>query len=141
MGPSAFADRNLHLKQLADRTRTFQTQSPPTAVVLVGDLNLTPWSPIFTDVEQASRLMRACERFDITPTWYRYPGFPFGLVLDHGLISDRLHCLSHVVGPDIGSDEWQSVIEFKLGIRGQADLPARGSREWCEFIEARLQAK
>ena len=44
-------------------------------------------------------------------------------------------------GPDIGSDEWQSVIEFKLGIRGQADLPARGSREWCEFIEARLQAK
>ena len=104
MGPSAFADRNLHLKQLADRTRTFQTQSPPTAVVLVGDLNLTPWSPIFTDVEQASRLMRACERFDITPTWYRYPGFPFGLVLDHGLISDHLSCLAHLVGPDIGSD-------------------------------------
>lgn len=104
MGRSAFADRNLQLKQLADRVSTFQTHSPQTAVVLVGDLNLTPWSPFFADVEQSSGLVRAGERFDITPTWYRYPGFPFGLVLDHGLISDHLSCLSHLVGPDIGSD-------------------------------------
>jgi endonuclease/exonuclease/phosphatase (EEP) superfamily protein YafD len=104
MGPSAFTDRNLHLDQLADRINTFRGQSPQTPIVLVGDLNLTPWSPLFADLEQSSGLVRACEGIDVTPTWYRYPGFPFGLVLDHGLISEQLHCLSHVVGPDIGSD-------------------------------------
>ena len=38
-------------------------------------------------------------------------------------------------GPDIGSDEWQSVVEFKLGIRGQEGLPERGSDEWCRLID------
>jgi len=104
MGPSAYANRNLHLEQLADRIDTFRTQSPQTPVVLVGDLNLTPWSPLFADLEQSSGLHHVCERLGVTPTWYRFPSFPFGLVLDHGLISEQLHCLSHVVGPDIGSD-------------------------------------
>ncbi len=104
MGPSAYANRNLHLEQLADRIDTFRTQSPQTPVVLVGDLNLTPWSPLFADLEQSSGLHRVCEGLGVAPTWYRFPSFPFGLVLDHGLISEQLHCLSHVVGPDIGSD-------------------------------------
>lgn len=37
-------------------------------------------------------------------------------------------------GPDVGSDEWKSVIEFKLGIRGQGDLPRRDSEAWCHHI-------
>ncbi len=37
-------------------------------------------------------------------------------------------------GPDFGSDEWKSVVEFKLGIRGNADVPARESDDWCEHI-------
>lgn len=37
-------------------------------------------------------------------------------------------------GPDIGSDEWKSVIEFRLGIRGKADVPDRNSQEWCSYI-------
>jgi len=38
-------------------------------------------------------------------------------------------------GPDIGSDEWKSVIEFRLGIRGKPDLPARNSEDWCIAID------
>lgn len=38
-------------------------------------------------------------------------------------------------GPDIGSDEWKSVVEFKLGIRDQPDLPDRGSDDWCQLID------
>ena len=37
-------------------------------------------------------------------------------------------------GPDIGSEEWQSVIEFKLGIRGNPDVPDRSSKEWRSYI-------
>ncbi|TKB43378.1 DUF1311 domain-containing protein [Thalassotalea mangrovi] len=43
-------------------------------------------------------------------------------------------------GPDIGSTEWQSVVEFKLKVRGQNDVPEKNSRAWCDFIEKQLQA-
>ncbi|WP_245000477.1 MliC family protein [Marinobacter daepoensis] len=42
-------------------------------------------------------------------------------------------------GPDIGSDEWKSVIEFRLGIRGQAGVPARDTDAWCRYIESLVQ--
>ena len=38
-------------------------------------------------------------------------------------------------GPDIGSDEWKSVIEFKLGIRDKSDLPEKDSEDWCRHID------
>ncbi len=42
-------------------------------------------------------------------------------------------------GPDLGSEEWKSVVEFKLGIRDQADLPSRNSEDWCRRIEKALE--
>ena len=44
-------------------------------------------------------------------------------------------------GPDIGSEEWKSVIEFKLGLRGRAGVPPLGSPAWCRFIDARVAAR
>ena len=38
-------------------------------------------------------------------------------------------------GPDVGSEEWKSVVEFKLGIRGKPDVPDRNSQEWCSYID------
>jgi len=38
-------------------------------------------------------------------------------------------------GPDVGSDEWKSVVEFKLGIRGKQDIPRRDSEAWCRHID------
>lgn len=38
-------------------------------------------------------------------------------------------------GPDIGSDEWKSVIEFKLGVRGKPEVPKRDSEGWCRYID------
>ncbi|MEZ9370229.1 hypothetical protein AB4140_15560 [Shewanella sp. 10N.286.51.B2] len=41
-------------------------------------------------------------------------------------------------GPDLGSDEWQSVIEFKLGVRGDTDVPNRHSKAWCAYVQQKL---
>lgn len=38
-------------------------------------------------------------------------------------------------GPDLGSDEWKSVVEFKLGIRGNPEVPDRNSDAWCQHID------
>lgn len=37
-------------------------------------------------------------------------------------------------GPDIGSEEWKSVIEFRLGVREEPDVPERSSNAWCQYI-------
>ena len=37
-------------------------------------------------------------------------------------------------GPDVGSDKWKSVIEFKLGIRDEPNLADRDSEAWCRHI-------
>ncbi|MCL1067130.1 hypothetical protein L2735_09955 [Shewanella olleyana] len=42
-------------------------------------------------------------------------------------------------GPDLGSEEWKSVIEFKLGVRGKAEVPARDTPVWCEYIKSKIE--
>lgn len=38
-------------------------------------------------------------------------------------------------GPDPGSDEWKSVVEFRLGIRGTPGVPPRNNQDWCHYID------
>ena len=38
-------------------------------------------------------------------------------------------------GPDLGSTEWRSVVEFKLNIRDDNELPSVESDDWCQYID------
>lgn len=42
-------------------------------------------------------------------------------------------------GPDLGSLEWRSVVEFKLGIRGDPAIPSRETDEWCTYIDQAIR--
>ena len=64
-----------------------------------------------------------------TEEWYQF--------VEHKLVSGD----GQGHGPDIASDEWKSVIEFKLGIRGQSGLPARDSEDWCQLIDTMVHAQ
>lgn len=44
-------------------------------------------------------------------------------------------------GPDVGSDEWKSTVEFRLGVRGKPGVPARDSGAWCSYIERLASAR
>lgn len=44
-------------------------------------------------------------------------------------------------GPDLGSEEWKSVIEFRLGVRGQPEVPDRSSQDWCEYVDRRIRER
>lgn len=103
MGKRNFELRNAHLDQLAARVHQANVRETLPTIV-VGDLNVTPWSPHFWQFLKAAGLDRASGRFTLTPTWYRFPAFPFGLVLDHVLVSEGLRAIEHSVGPEIGSD-------------------------------------
>lgn len=41
-------------------------------------------------------------------------------------------------GPDLGSDEWKSTVEFRLGVRGRPDVPPRDGDAWCRYVEGLL---
>jgi hypothetical protein len=41
-------------------------------------------------------------------------------------------------GPDVGSLEWRSVVEFKLGIRGDPAVPGRETDQWCAYINEEI---
>jgi len=41
----------------------------------------------------------------------------------------------HGHGPDIGSDEWKSVVEHRMGIKGNKIVPSIKSKEWCSYID------
>ena len=113
MSSVGFKRRNQHLFNLAGRIDRMRLEDPEVPIIVLGDLNLTPWSPIFYDFETQSGLTRASSRFDLSPTWYAKNHFLFGLILDHALLSDGLECLSHHVGADFGSDHRAVTIEIQ----------------------------
>lgn len=112
IGPRAFRHRNKHLHMIAEQILRYRRDEPNVPVVVMGDLNLTPWSPVFRDFAQAAELTSGAEGQGLTPTWYRWPIFPFGLVLDHILATADLQCLSRAVGNDVGSDHRFVTVEF-----------------------------
>lgn len=104
MGSRYFAQRNEHLALLAKRIQQQHSNEPERPTLLLGDLNLTPWSPFFTDLCESSGLKNAAAGDGLQPTWYCGNSFPFGLILDHALHSDDLSCVDREILPANGSD-------------------------------------
>ncbi len=104
MGRRHFEHRNLHLQQLAQMVASLRASDSASPVVVMGDLNITPWSPIFQRFVNDAGLLRTGTGSGATPTWYRFPIFPFGLVLDHILATKDVLCQSHRISSDVGSD-------------------------------------
>lgn len=102
LGQRNFVTRNRQLQTLAAQVRPGPER--PRRTILVGDLNLTPWSANFTDLLSSTGLRRAAPRWDLRPTWYARPSFPLGLQIDHVLISDDLACTHFQIGDEHGSD-------------------------------------
>ncbi len=114
MGSRNFAERNQHLALLGKRIRQQHVDDPEHTTLLLGDLNLTPWSPLFHDFLESSGLKNSAVGYGFQPTWYCGDSFPFGLVLDHALHSDDFSCVNRRVFPENGSDHRAQVFQFSL---------------------------
>lgn len=42
-------------------------------------------------------------------------------------------------GPDLGSEEWRSAVEFKLHLGAVDRLPTKNSQQWCDYIASKIQ--
>ena len=71
--------------------------------VVLGDLNATPYSPVYVDFLRASGMRDAANGSRWQPTWLA--GFwPLALRIDHVLVSPGLCVDGTEVGPAVGSD-------------------------------------
>lgn len=84
-----------------------------TTPVVVGDFNLTPWSPYFQKFVSGSGLRAAHnpQRFD--HTWpVTFNNAHLGLAIDHSFAHPSLPLVKRVIGPDLGSDHMPVTVTF-----------------------------
>lgn len=78
--------------------------------VVIGDLNITPWSPDYAALEEAG-LVNAARGRGYMATWPAGLG-PAGLPIDHVLVSGGLHVQQFRMGASIGSDHLPIVADI-----------------------------
>jgi endonuclease/exonuclease/phosphatase (EEP) superfamily protein YafD len=83
------------------------------ALVLLGDLNTTSWSPHFRDLINTAGLKDSRAGFGIQPTWPAGTP-PLWIPLDHCLVSPEIKVHDRRVGPNVGSDHFPVIVEFSL---------------------------
>jgi endonuclease/exonuclease/phosphatase (EEP) superfamily protein YafD len=108
--PSDAQARNQALLQLAQEISL--AKEP---VVLVGDLNISPWSPYFYDLLRTSGLKDSRDGFGIQASWPTFVPF-FLIPLDHCLVHPSIQVLDRRIEPSIGSDHYPVLI--KLAVPG-----------------------
>lgn len=107
----AYADsRNEQMNSLARYAKKAQKQGP---VMLLGDLNTTPWSFKFGDLIDQSGLHDSRRGFGVQTSW---PSFfwPLRIPIDHCLHSGDIHIQNRRIGPDVGSDHLPVIVDFTV---------------------------
>jgi endonuclease/exonuclease/phosphatase (EEP) superfamily protein YafD len=110
--------RDVMLEELAGWT---EDHAGP--VVIGGDLNITPWSPLYRRFVAASGLRNARMGFGLLPTWPQDRTFPLlpnalrfrpFMPIDHVMLPPDAGVIRCERGPNIGSDHRPLLVEFYL---------------------------
>ena len=98
--------------QLAEFARRASKTDLP--LLLIGDLNATPWCAAFKDLLRVSGLQNASQGRGVFPTWPAFfPAF-LRIPIDHVLHTPDIEIISRITGPRVGSDHLPVIVDFKL---------------------------
>jgi endonuclease/exonuclease/phosphatase (EEP) superfamily protein YafD len=98
--------RNVQLRKIGEHLAA--TAGKPR--ILMGDLNITPWSPYYQDLVAQAGLVNAARGFGYVPTWPTGLN-PMKIPIDHCLVSQEVGVVSFRTGPAFGSDHLPIVVE------------------------------
>ncbi|MCG3206182.1 MAG: hypothetical protein KCHDKBKB_02911 [Elusimicrobia bacterium] len=110
--PETFAIRNEQLENIGN----YRKELGKTLIVM-GDLNVSPWSPHFQRLIKKMDLQDTRKGFGIQPSWptmlpiLRTP-------IDHFLVSKDLVTIKRKVGPNVSSDHYPVYVELALKENG-----------------------
>lgn len=106
--PIYFSHRNRQLDDISKARDRFNDR-----LIVVGDLNSSPWSYYFRRFINRMKLQDTRKGFGLHPTWptmLRVMMIP----LDHCLVSKEFVTLNRKVGPNVGSDHLPVIVELGL---------------------------
>lgn len=109
-GPAYSRYRNGQLAEIADFVC-----ARPEPVLVVGDLNVTPWSPYFRDLLRATGLHNSSTGRGLHGSWPAW--FPLSRIpIDHVLHDPRLAVRDKRVGDYVASDHLPVVVDLDLAM-------------------------
>ena len=104
--PTPARMRDQQLAIIADALRRLDEP-----VLLLGDLNVSPWSYHFKRLLRQSGLRDGTLGKGFQPTWPTSL-LPLLIPIDHCLYSLGIHVVYRIVGKDVGSDHYPVVVDF-----------------------------
>ena len=108
MGPGNSHLRDAELERLIAAARDIREP-----LLIGGDMNITPWSPVFRHHVDESPLRDCARGMGLTNTWpSRFP--PLGIRIDQCLASDHWRVLAIDRGPWLGSDHLPTITDLQL---------------------------
>lgn len=109
--PKSHAQTRARDEQMANLANLVALRTRP--MLVCGDLNLTPWSPVFWKFTRRGGLSDSARGFGVQATWP--VGKPYMSVpIDHCLVSPEVIVLDRQVGPPVGSDHYPVIIDFTI---------------------------
>ena len=109
-GKNRFEWRNELLHNAANLLNSLSTPK-----ILIGDLNITMWSPYYQKLVNNTQLVNAREGYGLLPTWNARFRLPFLMIpIDHCLVSRDIEVAAIRTGPKLGSDHLPLIIELVI---------------------------
>lgn len=108
--PSSGENANFRNEQLYEAASLLASDTSAHHI-LMGDLNLTHFSPCFKEVLRKGNLKDTSQGAGVSPTWMRKVPL-FAIAIDHVLISHGLELSKRRVGPSLGSDHNPLIVEI-----------------------------
>ncbi len=105
---SGFSARNEQLHAISQARHQWNEN-----LIIVGDLNITPWSVFFQKFLNETELRDSQLGYGVQASWPSYIPF-FGIPIDHVLVSPNIQVLHREVGPNVGSDHWPVIVKLRL---------------------------
>lgn len=109
MSPSMAKQRNQQLQTIARILRP----KAHDAVMLLGDLNISPWSYYFRQLLNSANLQNSAYGWGVMPSW----PISFAVLripIDHCLVSDDITIHHRRNGSDVGSDHYPVIVDFSI---------------------------
>jgi endonuclease/exonuclease/phosphatase (EEP) superfamily protein YafD len=109
--PISANDFDVRNRQLAAVGRLARQQTG--AVIVLGDLNTTSWSPYFRDLLADSGLADTRRGFGVLASWPNLPS-PLRIPIDHCLVSHQVAVRDRRIGPAVGSDHRAVIVDLTV---------------------------
>lgn len=107
--PETFHLRNRQLRAIGRARPQFNPD-----LIVLGDLNVTPWSAFFRHFLQRTRLKDSRTGFGLQVSWPSFFPRMLGIPIDHVLVSPGIRIHKREIGPHLGSDHRPVWVEFSL---------------------------